>query len=158
MARRAVLALLIGGALAACGDDGGDDGGEPALFPANYAATYQEVRNCRNSVEHGAVRIRVLASPDALTPYTTRTAPFPTGAIVLKEERADTDLDCSGPIVNYTVMLKLDAGSSPDTLDWRWQEVDPKLRAEQTNLERCPRCHTDCGKPPEGYDGTCTVP
>src|SRR5690242_14900621 len=111
---RFTLCLLVG-----CGTS---DGGKPALFPADYAATYQEVRNCRMSIEHGFVRIRVLASPDALAAYTGRTAPFPTGSIVLKEERPDTDTTCSGPVMNYTVMQKLDVGADPTMLDWTWEE------------------------------------
>ena len=135
------------------------DDSEPALFPDDYAATYQEVRNCRNSIEHGGIRVRVLASPDAVMPYKTRAQPFPTGALVVKEEYDGGDVDCGGPIVQFTVMQKLDVGSAPDTLDWEWQEVDRDLHAKQDTLvERCTQCHTDCGKPPEGYDATCTVP
>jgi len=151
-ARFLVLAALAAGC---SGDDGG--GGTPPLFPTDYAASYQEVRNCRASIEHGAVRIRVLAAPDALTPYTGRTAPFPTGAIVLKEEYDDSDLDCTGPKVNYTVMQKLDVGSSAETLDWTWQEVGPDLKDREADIRRCYQCHTDCNAP-EGYDHTCTVP
>jgi hypothetical protein len=158
MGRRAILAVLAAQALLGCsGDDGGDDG-DPALFPADYAATYQQVRNCRASLEHGLVRVRVLASPDAVTPYQGRTAPFPAGAILLKEERPDSDTTCSGAPTNYTVMQKLPAGSSPATLDWTWQEVGTNLRATARGTQGCIGCHTDCGKPPEGYDGTCTVP
>jgi hypothetical protein len=150
------LAVLVAHLLA-CGDHD-DDGGEPALFPADYATTYVEVRNCRFSLEHDLVRMRVLASPDALTPYNGRTAPFPTGAIVLKEQYDGGDDTCTGPIFNVTVMQKLDVGSAPETLDWNWQETDAEYRAVDTDIDRCTRCHTDCGKPPEGYDGTCTVP
>lgn len=130
------------------------------MFPADYAATYQQVRNCRLSIEHDMVRIRVLASPDALGPYNTRTAPFPTGAVVLKEEYDTNDTACAGPIVSYTVMQKLDAGTSPSTIGWTWQEVDARFRVKQDSEEiaRCIGCHTDCGKPPDGYDGTCTLP
>jgi len=160
MARRAVLAILVAQALLACGgDDGGDDGGgDPPVFPADYAATYQQVRGCRFSLEHDLVRIRVLASPDALTPYNGRTAPFPAGAIVLKEEYAETDTACAGPVVSYTVMQKLAVGSSPATLDWTWQEVDANRRTLSRDDRSCTSCHSDCGRPPEGYDGTCTVP
>jgi len=158
--RRARLAILICAALAACGDDGGGDDttGDPAVFPADYAATYREVRNCRPSLDHDLMRIRVLASPEALTPYNGRTAPFPTGAIVLKEQYKDTDTACAGPIQKYTVMQKLAAGSSPAMLDWLWQDVGANQRTLTPNIQRCPACHTGCGKPPEGYDGTCTVP
>jgi hypothetical protein len=155
MALRAVLAVLVAGSLCACGDDGG---GDPPLVPADYAATYEEVRSCRFSVEHDLTRIRIVAAPDALAPYRTRSAPFPTGAIVLKEEYDSADMTCAGPIIEFTVMQKLDAGSSPDTLDWAWQKVGVDRRVKTTDLMRCIRCHTGCGKPPEGHDGTCAMP
>lgn len=157
MSRRAVLAVLVTQVLFACGDDG-DDGGELAAFPADYAATYEQVRNCRFSLEHGLIRIRVVASPDALAPYNGHTAPFPTGSIVLKEEYAERDRDCVGPVIAFTVMQKLDVGSSPETLDWTWQEANGNRRLLDANVPRCVQCHTGCGKPPDGYDGTCTVP
>ena len=125
-AARATLAALI--AAASLGAAGCDDDGEPALFPADYAATYQEVRNCRFSLEHDLMRIRVLAAPDALAVYTGRTGPFPEGAVVLKEEYADTDTACAGPIVSFTAMQKLPAGASPATLDWTWQETDARRK------------------------------
>jgi len=140
----------------ACGDDGGNS--DPALFPANYAATYQEVRNCRYSLEHDSIRVRVLASPEALTPYTGRVEPFPAGAIVLKEQYDYGDMTCAGPIINFTVMKKLAVGSSAASLDWDWQEVDADLHSTNTDIKRCTQCHADCGKPPDGYDATCTVP
>ncbi|HWU88055.1 MAG TPA: cytochrome P460 family protein [Kofleriaceae bacterium] len=157
MARHAVLAIFVGRLLAACGgDDGG--GGDPPLFPADYAATYQQVRNCRNSLDHDLMRIRVLASPDALQPYTGRTAPFPAGAIVLKEQYADSDTACAGPIVKFTVMQKLEGDGPAGSLGWSWQEVNADRRVNTESIARCTGCHADCGKPPEGYAGTCTVP
>lgn len=148
--------VVLSALLSACGTDGAS--GDPALFPADYASTYQEVRDCRFSLEHDLIRVRVLASPEALTPYTGRAAPFPTGAIVLKEQYDESDTTCAGPIKSFTVMQKLDVGSSPDTLDWEWQEVDAKLHSTGTDIKRCTNCHTDCGKAPDGYDGTCTMP
>ena len=152
----AVFTLCAARLVAACGDDGGS--APPALFPANYAATYQEVRACRFSLEHDLMRIRVLASPEAFTAYTGRAEPFPTGAIVLKEQYDENDTACAGPLVSFTVMKKLAVGSSPATLDWDWQEVDADLHATGADIKRCTQCHTDCGHAPDGYDGTCTVP
>ncbi|MBA3395918.1 MAG: cytochrome P460 family protein [Deltaproteobacteria bacterium] len=150
------VVLASGITVSSCGDDGSSTG-DPPLFPADYAATYQEVRGCRFSVEHDSIRVRVLASPDAVTAYNGRTAPFPTGSIILKEEFDESDTACAGPIVEVTVMQKLAVGSSPDTLDWTWQKATVE-RVIETDIMRCTRCHTSCGKPPEGYDGTCTVP
>ena len=149
--RGVVLTVL----LAACRPD--DDGVEP-VFPEDYAATYQEVRGCRFSLEHDLIVVRVLASPDALAPYTGRTQPFPTGAILLKEQYAESDTTCAGPIVDFTVMEKLDVGSSPATLDWTWQKVRPDHQTVNTDIKACTQCHTSCGKAPYGYDGTCTMP
>lgn len=158
--RRALLpalaAVLGGVALLACSDGGGKE--DVALFPADYALTYQEVRNCRMSLEHGFVPIRVLASPEALAPYRDRAAPFPAGAIVLKEEYLGGDSACADGPVRFTVMQKLPAGSAPDTIDWTWQEVSADRATATKDVLRCIGCHTDCGKPPDGYDGTCTVP
>jgi hypothetical protein len=149
-----ILAFIV--AVTGCsGDDGG--GGDPPLFPANYAESYQQVRNCRGSIEHGPVRVRVLADPGALQPYMTRVGAFPVGSIVLKEEFDEEDLSCATPF-QYTVMQKLEPGSSPDTLDWTWQTVDKKRKVVVEEVRRCWQCHSDCGKPPEGFDGTCTVP
>lgn len=152
----AALAAVLGGhALIACSDDGKAD---VALFPVDYAATYQQVRNCRMSLEHGFVPIRVLASPDALAPYRDRAAPFPEGSIVLKEEFATNDSACAGKPMRFTVMQKLPTGAATEALDWTWQEVDADRASTGKDLQRCIACHTDCGKPPEGYQGTCTVP
>src|SRR4051794_38688905 len=113
-----VLALL-----AACGSDGNS---EQVLFPADYATTYQQVRNCRHSIDHDLQTIRVLASPDAVTPYMGRAAPFPVGSIVIKEQYDADDTTCAGPILQWTVMQKLPAGTDTDNLDWEWQRVDAK--------------------------------
>jgi len=154
--RRALLAVLAACALLACSDD--DKGEDVALFPVDYAQTYQQVRNCRMSLEHGFIPIRVLAAPDALAAYQGRNAPFPEGAIVIKEEYQGGDSTCSGPPMRFTVMKKLATGSAPEALDWTWQEVDSDRASTGKDLMRCIGCHTDCGKPPEGFDGTCTVP
>ncbi|MDQ3364378.1 MAG: cytochrome P460 family protein [Myxococcota bacterium] len=157
--RAIVLAATVGAALllTGCGGGGGDDG-EPPLYPVDYAETYQEVRDCRFSIEHDSVRMRVLASPDAVAAYNGRMAPFPIGSIILKEQYDGGDTSCSGPIFNVTVMQKLAVGSSPATRDWTWQNVDENQRPMTIDVERCTRCHTSCGSPPDGYDSTCTVP
>lgn len=141
------LALLV----AACHDE------LPAEFPADYATSYTEVRACRASSDHDLHHIRVLADPAALGPYQSRAQAFPPGAVVLKEEFDFSDLACSGPIVEWTVMMKL-ATPMPDTLGWRWQHVDPDRHVVTQDEERCIGCHTACGVPPDGYDGTCAMP
>ena len=124
---------------------------EPS-FPSDYAKSYVEVRNCRPSSEHDSHNIRVLASPSALGPYASRDGGFPVGAVVLKEERDYGDVGCTGPVLVWTVMkLQPDAG-------WQWQSVSPERRVLGTNESRCIGCHATCGKPPDGYEGTCAVP
>lgn len=131
-------------------------GPEPS-FPAGYAASYSEVRDCRNSGDHELNRIRVLVDADALAAYRDRSADFPVGSVVLKEEHGFADADCTDAPVRWTVMTRLAAGSSPETLDWHWQDVDAARRVTSENDSRCIGCHTGCGVPPEGYLGTCTV-
>lgn len=137
--------------MAACGDD------EPALFPEDYAATYQEVRNCRQSNEHEG-RIRVLASPEALDRYLDRAGPIPVGGILLKESYDELDILCEEPVQSYTVMQRLETGSSPETLDWKWQRVNADFVESGTKLDQCVSCHTDCSGDVEPFDATCTVP
>ncbi|MDB4961819.1 MAG: hypothetical protein JWP01_1818 [Myxococcales bacterium] len=153
----AFLAIVVLG----CGSDSAmpDAPAEPVLLPADYAQTYQQVRNCRFSLEHDLIRIRVLASPDALTPYNGRTAPFPVGAVIVKEQYAEDDTNCAGPIVDYTVMKKLDAAdTTAENMGWSWQEVSATFRSTDADIKRCTNCHKDCGNPPDGYDATCAVP
>jgi hypothetical protein len=147
---------IVTAACAGCGSDG--DAPDP-IFPVDYAATYQEVRNCRFSLDHDLVRMRIVVSPDALAPYMNRTDPFPTGAIVLKEEFDGSDEDCTGDLIGFTVMRKLDVGTAAADLDWEWQETDEAfvpVPANVANIPRCVMCHTDCGTIENGgYDGTC---
>ena len=130
--------------LAACGSDSASP-----LFPDGYQ--YAEVRNCRSSSDHDLNKIRVLVDPVAANSYTTRSAPFPDGSIVLKEEYDFADTTCSGALVQWTVMKKVGG-------TWQWQRVDKDRNVESENEARCINCHTQCGKPPDGYDGTCAVP
>ncbi len=138
-----------------CADD---SAAEPApLFPTEYAASYTEVRGCRASTEHDFARVRVLADPDAVGPYLARDRDFPVGAVVLKAEYDFADPTCQGPIARWTVMVREAAGSSPEALDWHWQDVSANRQVKTENEARCIGCHTGCGVPPEGYLGTCTV-
>lgn len=129
--------------------------GEDPLFPSDYASTYTEVRDCRSSSDHDLHRIRVLTDPAALAPYTDRQAPFPVGSVVLKEEHDFADTDCSGPVIEWTVMRKT---RESDDLGWSWQKVDGDSTVSADGTGRCVNCHTSCGVAPDGYDGTCTMP
>jgi hypothetical protein len=119
------------------------------VFPADYASTYVEVRNCRRSPDHDLSYIRVLASPDAVDVYRTRTGNFPEGAVVLKEEHANASCN---DLVQWSAMRR-EAG------DWRWQEVAADRTVLQDGaIPRCASCHAACGVPPDGYQGTCAQP
>lgn len=146
-------------ALAACSSDEptADAGPEP-LFPANYAASYTLVRDCRLSIEHDISMIRVLADPLALSTYQSRAGEFAEGALLLKEEFGSAAPDCSGPILGWTLMQKLAAGSSPETLDFHWQKVDAQRKIVSDDQARCISCHTGCGSSKEGYLNTCATP
>ncbi|MBA3500701.1 MAG: cytochrome P460 family protein [Myxococcota bacterium] len=152
MIRVVVLSL----ALMACGGDG--NSGPPPLFAENYATTYQQVRNCRNSLEHGLRRIRVVVDAAALTPYQDQVTPFPVGAVVLKVEYDDNDPMCTEDPIGFTVMKRLAEGTDPAMLDWAWQELDGDRKDIATPAMRCVRCHEECIAPPDGYVGTCTQP
>jgi hypothetical protein len=146
---------LLSLALIACSDDGSS--GEPPVFPETYAATYQEVRNCRYSLDHDLRRIRVLSSPEALAAYTGRVEPFPVGAIVLKVEYDADDTACAMSPIGFTAMQKLADGTDTALLDWKWQELDGDRKVIANPGTGCAQCHKTCGKPPEGYGGTCTT-
>jgi hypothetical protein len=152
-----LLLLVLVPALGCPSDDGDGPKLEPD-FPADYAGSYVEVRDCRPSGDHELNTIRILASPSALEPYQTRSGPFPSGAVVLKEEYEFGDTDCSGPIRQWTVMRRLDDGSSPTTLDWAWQKVDGELTVVAEDTPSCYGCHQGCGQAPDGHDGTCALP
>lgn len=148
--------LLVVGVIAACGDDG-SSGAQP-LFPVDYAASYVEVRDCRPSGDHDLKNVRIVVDPLSVDAYQLRDRPFATGAVVLKEEHDFGDASCSDPPVGWTVMVRLPTGSSPATLDWEWQRVDGEGTVMTQNEPRCIGCHTACGVPPDGYQGTCSIP
>ena len=99
-----------------------------------------------------------MPDPAAKDPYLNRDQPFPTDAVLLKEEYDFSDTTCSGEILRWTVMSRLEQGSSPDTLDWRWQTVDPERHVVEQDPPRCQGCHSGCTAATDGYEGTCTVP
>jgi hypothetical protein len=139
--------------VAACGTD--DPSLPPPVFPEDYATSYVEVRDCRSSADHDLRKIRVLADPAALDPYTTRTGAFPLASIVLKEEYDFADIDCTGPLLQWTVMERTDEAA---TGGWLWQRIDADRSLVTQNEDRCINCHDFCGKPPDGFEGTCALP
>jgi hypothetical protein len=128
-----------------------------SILPDDYASTYVEVRDCRRSGDHDFNYMRVLADPDAVEAYLGQMVAFPVGSIVVKEEYDPADENCTEAVTEWTVMMKLVAGSATEQLDWHWQRI--RVNGTVTDNERgCASCHRGCGVPPEGYDGTCTLP
>ena len=166
----ALLALVVLALTGACGcgdDDGGGsidgappDAGPEPIFPADYATSYTKVRDCRSSTSHDFHSIVIWADPDAANPYLDRDAPFPVGSIVLKEEYDIGDTECTGDVVEYAVMQRLEPGSAPDVqLDWFWQELDENSEVISENSSLCFGCHDDCdGDPTDSYENTCAEP
>lgn len=154
------LALVLAALAALAGACEPDPQAPPApepLLPEDWAARYTEVRPCMPSGDHDLDNVRIVVDDAALGPYLDRDAPFPVGAVVVKPQYDFGDTTCSGDIVRWTIMVKREAGSAPDQLDWHWQTIDPDRTVVDEDLPRCIACHTGCGVPPDGYDGTCAI-
>lgn len=156
--RGLALSCLLGVLVAltsACGDD--EPTGPTPAFPVDYAQSYVEVRDCRFSGEHELSPVRVFADPGSAGAYSNRDQDLAEGAVIVKAEYDFSDPDCEGEVQRWTVMLRDAERSSPDTLDWYWQDVDERRNVVSENDSRCVGCHTGCGAAPEGYQGTCSV-
>lgn len=126
------------------------------LFPADYLSTFQEGRTCRASADHDLHNVHIFADAQAIGPYVDRDALFPEGALIVKEEHDFADGDCTGEILQWTVMQRLPLGTSLETLEWRWQKVDKDRHVLSQDDSRCFGCHDDCVSP-DGYESTCAV-
>jgi len=122
-------------------------GGVDPIFPADYRDTFQEVRDCRLSTEHGGVNIRVLTNAIAVEPYLRDANPLPLGSIVIKEEYSGSDCSNDNDLVRWRVMRKEAPGFDPDDGDWHWQWVDaPSRHVRFDDKDTCISCHVapDC--------------
>jgi hypothetical protein len=119
--------------------------GDKSVLPSDYKATWVEVRDCESSIEHAPFYVRVRTAPDLADVYRSGPYPFPTGALIVKEQYRDArcvQLD------GYTAMKRQGDG-------WRWYSLDMNGRVRDPgNVARCQSCHADCGK---GRDGTCAL-
>ncbi|MDX2170234.1 MAG: cytochrome P460 family protein [Deltaproteobacteria bacterium] len=112
------------------------------IFPANYRDTFVEVRDCRNSVEHGSVSIRVLVNPESAAAYQRNENPLPLGTTVVKEEFDGPDCSNDAELVRWRPMRKEAPGFDPDDGDWAWQWVDAPSRSVRFNDKAtCIGCH-----------------
>ncbi|NUN15056.1 MAG: cytochrome P460 family protein [Myxococcales bacterium] len=151
-----ICVLYLGSALlvAACDSDPGDSNGsgETSFVPKDFLSEYVEVRNCRFSIEHDSINIRVLTSSEHAVAFTDGIYPFPEGTIIAKAEY--DDMNCS-ELLGVTAMRRLATGTSPETGDWEWQRLDAELVPQSIDQKTCAGCHTGCT---EGRDMTCTNP
>ncbi|MEO8604665.1 MAG: cytochrome P460 family protein [bacterium] len=112
------------------------------IFPADYRDTFIEVRDCRQSIEHGFVAIRVLANPIAAGPYLRLENPLPVGSIIVKEEYDAQDCSNDADLVRWRPMRKEAPGFDPDDGDWAWQWVDAPSRSVRfDDKATCIGCH-----------------
>ena len=118
------------------------DDGEEIIFPANFRDSFTLVRDCRNSIEHGAT-IRVWVNAIGAAGYLEDAATLPEGTIVVKEEFAAADCDDEADLTSWNVMRKEPAGFDPALNDWRFQEVEaPSQRILFNDGASCRDCHT----------------
>ncbi|MBK8271292.1 MAG: cytochrome P460 family protein [Planctomycetes bacterium] len=143
---------------AACAIGGTCDSANPTIdpiVPADYRTTFTEVRNCRFSIEHDGVQIRVWANDIAMAAYLAEENPLPVGSIIVKEEFAGGTCDDDSELNILSVMRKEAAGFDNEDKDWHFQEVNPTSRVVITNTKTdCIECHrNDCS----ARDYMCTV-
>lgn len=111
------------------------------IFPASYRNTFAEVRDCRFSVEHGGVAIRVLANPVAAGPYLRDENPLPVGSVVVKEEYVAADCKDDSKLIRWRAMRKETPGFDSDDGDWHWQWVNRDRTVAFDDKQTCIGCH-----------------
>jgi hypothetical protein len=128
-----------------------------SIFPANYRDTFTEVRDCRTSIDHDLVYVRIWANPAAVAPYEAREERLPDGSVFVKEEYMDPL--CAGDLRRWTVMRRED-DLYPELDGWHFQTTDPTGAVlEDGATEDCVTCHlNECGGTESGFDGTCADP
>jgi len=113
------------------------------IFPANYRDTYSIVRDCRLSIEHGGVMIRVWADPTSAQAYLDEENPLPIGAVVVKEEFEGVDCLTDSELVRWRPMRKEAPGFDPEHGDWAWQWVEADRSVLLNDKTTCIGCHLD---------------
>jgi hypothetical protein len=126
----------------------------PAGFvPHDYAERFEEVRDCRFSVEHDSVYIRILAAPEAAAAYRDGQYPFEVGTVIVKQEFRDAS--CTD-VLGVTAMQRLATGEAPEHGDWSWERAGPNLTVvDGVDPAGCAACHQACTS---GRDLTCADP
>jgi len=128
----------------ACETDPMNGSGDPEpVFPADYRTAYTEVRDCRFSIEHGGVSIRVLANDVGAQAYLNGENPLPVGSVILKEEYNGSSCSDDSALRLISVMRKESPGFDVDDGDWHWQEVTPQREVINDFKTNCIGCHDD---------------
>ncbi len=124
--------------LSACGDSFSYDGN--SYFPEDWASTYVKKTDCKESATHSGDYVIVHTSPDASDAYSDRAGAMPVGAVILKEQFADSG--CSD-FTAITAMKKLEDGASATHGDYDWQrvEADGSIALEGAQ-STCSGCHS----------------
>ena len=130
-------------------------GGPTPVFPADYRESYVEVRDCRFSIEHGGVYIRVLADELGASAYLENRDPLPVGAVIVKEEFSDPGC-ADDTLIAWRAMRKEAPGFDLEDGDWHWQKVLPGREVILETKDTCIGCHRrpDCVR----RDYMCTEP
>ncbi len=113
------------------------------IFPADYRDTYSIVRDCRLSIEHGAVMIRVWADPTSAQAYRDEENPLPVGAVIIKEEFEGVDCDTDEELIRWRPMRKQAPGFDPEHGDWAWQWVNADGTVPFNDKATCIGCHLE---------------
>jgi hypothetical protein len=125
------------------------------IAPADYRTSFTQVRDCRFSIEHDGVQIRVWANDIAMAAYLAEENPLPVGSVIVKEEFIGDNCDDDPDLNILSVMRKETSGFDNEDNDWHFQEINPTSRAVITNTKTdCIECHrNDCS----ARDYMCTV-
>lgn len=119
------------------------------ILPPDYRDTFLELANCRLSIEHGGVSVRVMGNILAAQPYLEQADSLPVGSVVVKEEFAGPNC-VDANFRGWTVMRKEPPGFDPADADWHWQRLgsDRSVQCDDKNGcgFSCIGCHVrpDC--------------
>lgn len=157
------LMLALALCLAACDDPASAPDGPPPLFDRAELETLLERVPCRHSHEHDLRHVRIFVDAESAALYQRCVLrdepceqPFAPGALFVKLEY-DREGCLDEEFVGYTATRKVEPGTYPEGVDWRWQRLDADLRVMQDGAPPvCLRCHIDHCAAPEGHDLRCT--
>jgi hypothetical protein len=112
----------------------------PTLLLVCRAPTPEEEAHDQRHGPHARYSIVVRVSPEAIGLF-REGKPLPSGAVVVKEKYADGR--ATGPLEEYAVMVKREAGYDPAGGDWEYAYVTsvPERKVARGRLAECAGCH-----------------